>query len=470
MQIVYSLLSLDLSPVKEILVDFCAGGKQGYQTLLNLRLVCKTTKNWVESLPPAISRRIFQDVILHVEVTRQNLSHYLESPFSSIRIPNLYCEEREESFDIDILENEKDVQLIMNFVSIWKPRIESMEQIYCPLPLLPIMANLPKLRSYQCHQLFTNISDNEYEVSSLFENFPFGIERLSITHVYLNPPQKKAFYDNLIANAATLKYFGTAPFYNDFDDIFSPPSHRYPEDLPGTIQCLRQLLETKKYDPDFTLVLNFKGYSREISNEHKTALLDSVKSLLSSASNIQLHSFPEEYLQEVERVLEDDQVQKLCNLVYSVPHVLMYPHLFMKYRFPNLNQIGLTLLIGTVAGDLRSLPNLTQLGVFAPSDWAPNWPRLLVPNLTELQICTRELQWFGKASIMEPVKLLSAVSECCPVLETLILNYEITSNEIPPLEDINHVSLQKTSWLKICLSIFIQSSTWFDLKLHLNHL
>jgi len=435
----YRLLSLDQSPIKEILVDFCAGEKRGYQTLLNLRLVCKTTKNWVESLPPTISRRIFQDVILHVEVTRQNLSHYLKSPFSSIRIPNLFFESRKDSFDMDLGGNKKDVELFVGFHSLWRPRLESLELVYCRYPAgADDETTAPNLRSFQCHCL---TADEDADESSLFDNFPFGLQRISITHFKLSPSQQKEFYRRLIANSTNLKYFSTAPFYIAKRNL--TPSKDYPEDLRGTLQSLCQLVEAKKSDPDFTLVLNFNGFPDRIPGEdHRKIFLEGAKSILASVSNIQLHSFPEGYLKEVDRVEKDYQVvQSLCNRIYSVPYIVFSSQLFMKYRFPNLNHIGLSLAIPFTPEwnvDLRHLPNLTRLGVYAENPEPSRWPQVLASTLTQLTICCLT------GSIIELVEGLDAVSECCPVLKTLKLNYEIISPDIPSSEDMQ-VSLQKTS-------------------------
>jgi len=439
---------LDQSPIKEILVNFCAAGKRGYQTLLNLRLVCKTTKAWVESLPPAISRRIFQDVILHVEVTRQNLSHYLESPFSSIRIPNLFFESREDSFDMDLAGSEKDAELFVGFHSFWRPRLESLELVNCRYPAsADDETTAPNLRSFQCHCL---TADEDEDDASLFDNFPFGIERISITQFKLSPPQQKEFYRRLIANSANLKYFATAPFYIAKRSPSEPK--QYPADFPGTLQSLCQLVESKKSDPDFILVLNFKGfppYIRE-DEDHMNIFLEWARSLLDSVSDIQIHSFPDGYFIQVfdHAMLSINEAQAFCNRIYSFCYIPMYPELFTDlFKFPNLNQIGITISVNYAPethADFRNLRNLARLGFLDENTKPSRWPEVLAPTLTQLRLCNKE------SSIMKLVKGLVAVSECCPVLKTLILNYEMTSNEIPPLEDMQ-VSLQKTSWLQYLL-------------------
>jgi len=450
---------LDQSPIKEILVNFCAEGKRGYQTLLNLRLVCKTTKAWVENLPPAISRRVFQDVILHVEVTRQNLSHYLESPFSSIRIPNLFFELREDSFDMDLAGNVKDAELFVGFHSFWRPRLESLELVHCRYPAsADDETTAPNLRSFQCHCL---TADEDADDASLFENFPFGIERISITHFKLSPSQQKEFYRRLITNSANLKYFATAPFYSTRDMLNPSEPEQYPAGLPGTLQSLRQLVESKKSDPDFTLVLNFKGCPRYIIREEDDIqiFLEWARSLLDSVSDIQLHSFSEDYFVEVfdsGAIADKDEAQSFCKRIYSFSYIVRYPELLTDYfRFPNLNQIGITISVDFPPewqipnADLRHLPNLTRLGFYDKQTEPSRWPEVLAPTLTQLRICNWE------SSIMDLVKGLHAVSGCSPILKTLILNYEVISNEIPPLEDMQ-VSLQKTSWLQ-CLLLDMQT-------------
>jgi len=193
--------------------------------------------------------------------------------------------------------------------------------------------------------------------------------------------------------------------------------------------------------------------------------LEWARSLLDSVSDIKLHSFSEEYFNEVldsRAIANKDEPQAFCNRIYSFSYIAMYPGLFTDFvGFPNLNQIGITILVNYPPeiqipnADLRLLPNLTRLGFYDEKTEPSRWPEVLTLTLTQLRICNWE------SSIMELVRGLDAVSECCSVLKTLILHYEMTSNEIPPLEDMQ-VSLQKTSWLRYLLILL------GDMKIHAN--
>jgi len=202
---------------------------------------------------PAISRRIFQDVRLHVEVTRQNLSHYLESIFLSIRIPNLFFESREDSFDVDLAGNEKDADLFVGFHSFWRPRLESLELVHCRYPAsADDETTAPNLRSFQCHCL---TADEDADDASLFENFPFGIERIAITHLKLSPSNSTVVgsLQTQPISSTSLQLLSTVP------ETFS--AHQNQSNIlqifQGHSKASANLRNPRNQTLTFTLILNF---------------------------------------------------------------------------------------------------------------------------------------------------------------------------------------------------------------------
>jgi len=57
--------------VETVLLPFVSSGKDGLRAILNLRLVCKTTKSWVDCLPSSQARRVFSKACI-----KFNFSYY----------------------------------------------------------------------------------------------------------------------------------------------------------------------------------------------------------------------------------------------------------------------------------------------------------------------------------------------------------------------------------------------------------
>jgi len=100
---IHRLLSLP-SGIENRLLLFVASGVGGVRTLLNLRLVCKTTKSWIDNTTVPVGERIFSKAHLHFESNRNHLCPSIDfwecqPPFAK------YCTSL--SLDIKILYNFK---------------------------------------------------------------------------------------------------------------------------------------------------------------------------------------------------------------------------------------------------------------------------------------------------------------------------------------------------------------------------
>jgi len=100
----------------------------GVQGLLSLRLVCRTTKGWVDNLSPRFGQRVFSRVVVRVDLSKMGvvdyLKSFLESPPPS-PITSLYlCGVNK--MDL-ILHTSSSLEMWKRFTNYWATKLKSIE-------------------------------------------------------------------------------------------------------------------------------------------------------------------------------------------------------------------------------------------------------------------------------------------------------------------------------------------------------
>jgi len=93
----------------------------GLESLLNLRLLCSTTKRWIDNLPYRIAQEIFNKAYVKFVITTKNLKRFLKTPpppqITSLAVENAGW----------VQLSPEESEMWEAFVEFWKPKITSLE-------------------------------------------------------------------------------------------------------------------------------------------------------------------------------------------------------------------------------------------------------------------------------------------------------------------------------------------------------
>jgi len=194
------LLSLTGKAEQRVLLYLGASNGGGVQGLLSLRLVCRTTKDWVENLSPRFGQRVFSRVVVRVDLSKMGvvdyLKSFLESPPPSA-VTSLYlCGD----VKTDLPPRTSSCLKMWNhFTDYWATKLKSIEMDKFSIERSHVIRKLlgsKAIQNFRCEHL---IVDKSFTVSELTE-FLFSLKSLRIDRLDIVEEKREWFFNTLFAN------------------------------------------------------------------------------------------------------------------------------------------------------------------------------------------------------------------------------------------------------------------------------
>jgi len=435
----YRLLELINSPglghVSNHLISFIASGETGPMAILNLRKTCQATKRWVDELsPPSTSKRIFSQIIAHVDLDPYTKDNECSGGEASTSETGMIYDPEQEEYSIvyygakttealkrfqefppppgvtslhlnypQRLRDGKDPKdLVEYFLQYWSPKLDYLHVDKYFDGLTELFPQLPQLRFLRIDNLETWPEKN-----SLFYQLP--LEEFSI-----RTGDAGRFVDK-VEEFEALK-----PFYFSHDS-----SHDWEYDMSDPecnlwIRNLESLLRSKLNDQEFEVIANPVGM-RISDNEATRRLIDSV---VKSKSTIRF-DIKDDSITKLLQIASGDEFQLFCECIEdisccsSVANLASARNLLSENAFPNLIRLrescDLSKDENLQVFDVSVLPRGLQY-FKTSSDFSPSY---LPQSLVSLHLSNQKwttVQWQDS---------LAVISETCSSLKELKITMEV---------------------------------------------
>jgi len=171
------------------LLNFLSTGENGLADLLNFRLVCSTTKGWIDSLPSKSGQQIFSHIKVRVNLQVPEILEKFLKTLPPIPITSL---------SLDLPTNPEKFKPIRIIKAPRKSasRLKYLEIDSLVLPLDDKISHLVSsttLKSFRCKHFDT------YE-SAVLPDFLFELEELYLERYFLGPGIREQLYEGCAAS------------------------------------------------------------------------------------------------------------------------------------------------------------------------------------------------------------------------------------------------------------------------------
>jgi len=199
-------------------------------SILNLRKVCKETKQWVDHLRPTLSNRVYNEIIAHVDFNDSKATETLRN-FKANQPPPALTSLRKETPKLLLAENEHTKQLVDFFCDFWSIRLHYLEVDNYVDGLLELFENVPiRVLHIETMDCWPDLESKFYHIKEIYMRWEF-----EGNHV---PPMENP----------NIKRFYIA--YGDKDGEDSD------EQLEGIKKNFKTLLSSKPNNTDFSAIKN----------------------------------------------------------------------------------------------------------------------------------------------------------------------------------------------------------------------
>jgi len=318
----------DNQTIKNLILEYVSTGKEGPQAILDLRKVCSTTKNVVDSLESSVSRRVHSN--LHITI---RLRYYGSQPIRTF-------EEAAERFyiyppppgvvslELDLWKisfNEEVRTKYPTLFYFWKTRMEMLKSD-SNVALFEILGKPQALKSLTCR-----ITDGTHFPPLLFE-----VETL---HVYQLDKVEINFYKQVASNNSLKKISTT---------LSNPP---------GILEGLQVILQLKNTT---SFLLELEGFSN-LYRFDKKDLQEFISVAAFSNSVIRISRLNEQDMEHIYQIAKDSETAKRflkCFIGLEIPSGKAGTmRLLRQNEFPSLDFIKLDLSPDYDQRDLIEMQN-----------------------------------------------------------------------------------------------------------------
>jgi len=285
-------------PAKEVLLMFLGTGKGGLKANLTLRIVCKTTKEWIENLSLQQQKRVFSTGKIVVELEKQNIKSFVTYPppfpITTLSLTRLgYLQNH--TFTLE------EEQTWSRFLDFWTCKLESLEidNVCLPLPqraLELISGSSSLLKSVHISSIWL---PQTITTRIKVPDFMMTVENLSINCLIMTDREKQSFY-NQISNNNKLKQL-TVNLSEE-----------------GDLEGLINVIEAKRDDPKFQLTFRLKTAPWKVNLDEDDGYRRLVHSVTSSLSKIRLLEVGEQELMSLKKIVGVEEGRKFLSCVESI--------------------------------------------------------------------------------------------------------------------------------------------------------
>jgi len=203
--------------VEHLVLLYLGASEEGVQGLLNLRLVCQTTKDWVDSLSPRLGQRVFSRCVARVNLVKMaegdRWQSFLDAPPPSA-VTSLSLNGVEEF--PTLLNTSSSLEMWNRFTDYWSSELKSLE-----LDRFPIDRNCPirkllgskELEHFRCQDLHVHKS---FTVSV---EFLLNLKSLRIDRLEIDEEKREWFSSKLFESKSLRVIDLTVNTDEDFDTI-----------------------------------------------------------------------------------------------------------------------------------------------------------------------------------------------------------------------------------------------------------
>jgi len=172
--------------VESRIVEFVSSGVEGIEAVLNLRLVCKTTKAWVDYLPIRQAHRVFSKTFVttrNYQVTEEYVSKLKEFPPPN-GVTNLHLEFHPRN------DPKNEDTSLEKFFEFWSPRVERLSLEIFAFDRNDNQHNeIAKLINSFLDKSTTNLRELNFNLKSLADLYAlqeFLLQRKSTDKIHIN--------------------------------------------------------------------------------------------------------------------------------------------------------------------------------------------------------------------------------------------------------------------------------------------
>jgi len=192
-------------------------GGGGVQGLLNLRLVCRTTKGWVDDLSPRLGIRVFSRCVVRFDLVKTGvvgrLISFLDAPPPSVVTP-LSLDGVEKLHML--VKTNSSLQMWSRFTDYWAAKLQSLEVNRFPIKrnlLLNKLLDSKEMEHFRCEGLHVHKS---FTVSV---EFMFNLKSLRIDRLEIDEEKREWFFNKLFESKSLSVIDLTIHTVEDLDTI-----------------------------------------------------------------------------------------------------------------------------------------------------------------------------------------------------------------------------------------------------------
>jgi len=249
------LLSLTGKAEHRLLLYLGASEGGGVQGLLSLRLVCRTTKGWVDNLSPRFGQRVFSRVVVRVDLVElapgELWKSFCDSPPPS-PVTSL-CLDGVDGKLNKLPKSNLSVPIFWHeFMDYWSPKLKSLKVLRFPVEDCFIRNLISRskelLEQFQCEYFFVGkywvnqkyFTEEAYNFNVKFANchgkvnyfwfalyftvsefteFVFNLKSLRIHRLEIDEAKREWFFSKLLANKSLRDIHLSIHTVEDFDTI-----------------------------------------------------------------------------------------------------------------------------------------------------------------------------------------------------------------------------------------------------------
>jgi len=182
-----------------VLLCLCAS-EGGLQGILNLRLVCQTTKGWVDNSFPRFGQRVLSRCQVRIDLSKVGvadlLKSFLESP-PPLGVTSLYL------WGVDKMDlqphTSSNLEVWSHFTDYWATKLKSLEVDKFSIERYHVISKLlgsKEIQNFRCEHLLV---DKSFTVSE-FTEFMFNLKSIRVDQLDIDEEKQEWFCNTLLAN------------------------------------------------------------------------------------------------------------------------------------------------------------------------------------------------------------------------------------------------------------------------------